>query len=192
MFAKKGVKTVLPLSGKNVLVLGGGKFGTNALRYLKQNGTRVLVVDIDPECVAGHEADVLATDSGALFCLRNGESALVVADAIEVLGNMLDLGSVPDLVFTAIPGNVVAKLAVLILGKRGFEVKAYSNGVPEVLDNVPKSLVSFVDKDAGFVVASYMLPDERCRENCLPPHGVCAVTGRPKLAPMNLVLEFGV
>jgi hypothetical protein len=183
---------MLPLNGKNVLVLGGGKFGTNALRYMKQNHSRVLVVDTNPECLASREVDVLVDGFVGVFgSLHDGESGLLVADAIEALGEMLN-STVPDLVFTAVPGNVVARLVVYRLTKLGFEVKPFTRGISGALKNIPQSLVSFVDQSAGVIVASYMLPEGRCRENCIPPRSVCAVTGRPKLAPMNRVLEFGV
>ena len=39
------------ISGKLAFVMGGGKFGTNALKYLKNNDAKVLVVDLDSNCV---------------------------------------------------------------------------------------------------------------------------------------------
>ncbi|MCW4035167.1 MAG: hypothetical protein NWF03_07365, partial [Candidatus Bathyarchaeota archaeon] len=90
------------------------------------------------------------------------------------------------------PGNAVAKLVVGWFAKRGFAAEAYGEAVAGVLDNLPKSLVSFVDEKQAVVVVSYMPAGSRCRDNCLPPKGVCASTGRPKLAPMNRLLEFSV
>ncbi len=37
-----------------------------------------------------------------------------------------------------------------------------------------------------------MPADKRCRENCVPPKTVCTRTGRPKLAPMDKILNFGI
>ena len=64
--------------------------------------------------------------------------------------------------------------------------------VPKVLENIPKSLVSFVDENSGVIVVSYMPSNKRCRENCVPPKGICASTGRPKLTSMAKLLKFSV
>ena len=179
------------LEGKHVFVMGGGKFGTNAVRYLKAQLAKVLVVDINPDCLAREEVDIVIDDLKVLPCMIEGRAALYVDDAVDVL-EMLLSGKAPSLVVTAIPGNAVAKLVVGWFTKRGFAVEAYGEAAAGVLENLPKSLVSFVDKKQGIIVVSYMPAGSRCRDNCLPPKGVCASTGRPKLAPMNKLLELSV
>ena len=61
-----------------------------------------------------------------------------------------------------------------------------------MLENIPKSLVSFVDEDSAVIVVSYMPSNMRCRDDCMPPKDFCAVTGRPKLASMDKLLAFSV
>ena len=50
------------LKGKLVFVMGGGKFGTSALKYLKAKRSKVLVADVNPDCMAKSEITVQAAD----------------------------------------------------------------------------------------------------------------------------------
>ena len=50
------------LKGKLVFVMGGGNFGTRALRYLKAKRSKVLVADVNPDCMAKSEVNVQAAD----------------------------------------------------------------------------------------------------------------------------------
>jgi len=177
--------------GKLVFVMGGGKFGTNALRYLKDKGAKVLVVDVNPDCTAKSEMDFQAAEMGVSDSLADGQTAFLVGDAVDLLVALLET-KVPDLVVTAIPGNAVAKVVEVWLLKRGIKLEPYLKVIPRVLENIPKSLVSFVDEVSGVIVVSYMPSNMRCRENCMPPNGFCASTGRPKLASMDKLLEFSV
>jgi hypothetical protein len=177
--------------GKLVFVMGGGKFGTNALIYLKDNGAKVLVVDLNPDCEASSEADVLGADLGVSDSLGDGQAVFLVGDAVELLVVLLE-NTVPDMVVTAIPGNSVAKVVEVWLAKRGVKLEPYLEVIPKVLENIPESLVSFIDYVCGVIVVSYMPSDMMCRENCVPPKNVCASTGRPKLASIDRLLEFSV
>lgn len=178
------------LQGKLVFVMGGGKFGTNALRYLKSKGSKVLVVDIDPNCKATPEADIQADSLDAWNSLKNGQPAFLVGDAHKLLLDLLKT-SIPDFVVTAIPGNTIAKVVGHWATKNGFKCAPYLKGVPEVLANLPKSLV-FVKENTAFIAASYMYPDKSCKTNCPAPKNVCALTGRPKPASMESLLKFAV
>ena len=46
------------LKGNLVFVMGGGNFGTRALRYLKAKRSKVLVADVNPDCMAKSEVNV--------------------------------------------------------------------------------------------------------------------------------------
>jgi len=184
-------RNCVSLKGKLVFVMGGGKFGTRALRYLKAKGAKVLVVDVNTNCTASSEVDVQATGVSFLDSLADEQTAFLVGDAVSLLLGLMET-KIPDLVVTAIPSNAVAKVVEGWLAKRGYKLEPYLKVVPKVLENIPKSLVSVVDEDSGVIVVSYMPSHMRCRENCVPPKDVCASTGRPKLASMDKLLEFGV
>jgi len=179
------------LKGKLVFVMGGGNFGTNALRYLKAKRSKVLVADVNPDCMAKSKVTVQAADLDVADSLVDGHAAFLVGDAVEFLLNLLET-KVPDLVVTAIPGNTVAKVVVGWLAKRGYKLEPYRTAIPRVLENIPKSLVSFVDEDSAVIVVSYMPSHMRCRDNCMPPKDFCASTGRPKLTSMDKLLRFSV
>jgi len=179
------------LKGKLVFVMGGGKFGIRALRYLKAKGAKVLVADVNSNCIASSEVDVQAAGFSVLDSLADGQAAFLVGDAVDLLLGLMET-KVPDLVVTAIPSNAVAKVVEGWIAKRGIKLEVHRKGIPKVLENIPKSLVSVVDEYSGVIVVSYMPSHMRCRENCMPPKDVCASTGRPKLASMDKLLEFAV
>jgi len=179
------------LKGKLAFVMGGGKFGTNALKYLKAKCCEVLVADVNPDCTAKSEVTVQAAALDVTDSLADGQAAFIVGDAVELLLALLET-KVPDLVVTAIPGNAVAKVVESWLSKLGCKLEPYRTVIPRILENIPKSLVSFVDENSAVIVVSYMPPHMRCRENCMPPKDVCASTGRPKLASMDKLLRFSI
>jgi hypothetical protein len=195
MMVKKELKIMsqncMMLKGKLVFVMGGGNFGTKALKYLKAEDAKVLVADLNPDCMAKSEVDVQTADLDVADSLVDGQTAFLVGDAVELLLALLGT-KVPDLVVTAIPGNAAAKVVAGWLSKRGYKLEPYRKVIPRVLENIPKSLVSFVDEDSAVIVVSYMPSHMRCRENCVPPKDFCALTGRPKLASMDKLLEFSV
>ncbi len=179
------------VKGKLVFIMGGGKFGTYAVRYLKSKGAKVVVVDINPDCQARSEADVLSADLGVLDSIGERQATFIVGDAVDLIITLLE-NKVPDMVVTAIPGNAIAKVVEAYLMKRGVKLEPYLEVIPKVLENIPESLVSLVDHVCGIIIVSYMPSNIKCRENCTPPENVCALTGRPKIGPMIKLLEFSI
>ncbi|MEJ2271551.1 MAG: hypothetical protein P8X91_03505 [Candidatus Bathyarchaeota archaeon] len=179
------------IRGKLAFVMGGGKFGTNALNYLTNEGAKVLVVDIDSNCKAISNVDILGTDLNIFDTLKPGQSTFLKGDAGELLAFLLDI-TIPEIIVTAISGNAIARVIKSWLAKRKMELKPYSGIVQKVLQNIPSSLVLFFDEKSGIIVTSYMPSNMRCKENCMPPKNFCALTGRPKFASMNRILEFSL
>ena len=179
------------LKEKLVFVMGGGKFGTNALRYLTERGAKILVTDLNPECLAHSEVDFVSDQVDVIDSLVAGQSALVIGDSVELLLIVLK-HHVLDLLVTAIQGNAIAKVLEVYVTKHGKKFEPYTSAVSEVLKSIPESLVSFADNDSATIVVSYMPANLRCRENCIPPKGFCPVTGRLKQATMDKRLKFSV
>ena len=176
---------------KFAYVMGGGKFGTEALKYLKANGAKVLVADLNPMCKAKTEVDIETDTVKVRGSLKQGQAALLVGDAVEHLLDILEV-DVPDWVVTAIPSNAVAKVVATWLYKVGYKPEPYQNIIKEVLKNIPESLVSSVNKENAVIVVSYMPPNMQCRDNCMPTKDFCASTGRHKLASMDKLLDFSI
>lgn len=179
------------MKGKLAFVMGGGKFGTNAVKYLKDKGVRVLVVDLKPDCLVKSEQVIQAESLDICDVLVDGQAAFFVGEAVNVLLALLK-NTVPDLVVTAIPGNAVGKVVKNWLAEHDIKFQPYRKVVPQVLDNIPKSMLLFVDKKTGVIVVSYMPANLKCREKCMPPKDVCALTGRPKIATIDQILGFSV
>jgi hypothetical protein len=179
------------LRGKFIFIMGGGKFGKKALRYFKSKGAKVLVVDIDPNCKAKSEVDIRAEKLDVYDDLVDGQTAILEGDAFNIILTLLET-KVPDLVVTAIPGNCLAKIVDLWFKKKNIKIEPDQNAISKALDNLPKNLITFVNNDSGIIVISYMFSNMQCRDNCLPPKKICALTGRPKIVPINEFLDFCV
>jgi hypothetical protein len=179
------------IQGKTVFIMGGGKFGTNAINYLKNNGAKVLISDLNPDCLAKSQADIKTEKPDIFGSLMNGQTAFIQGNAIDHLIELLD-HKIPHLIVTAIPGNAVAKIVESWLSKQNIKLESNKELLSKILENIPSSLVSVSDPETGVIVVSYMPANKRCRENCIPPKTVCATTGRPKLASMGKILSFGI
>ena len=172
-------------------VVGGGRFGTRAVEHLKAENARVLVVDVNPHCKARSRVDLITRDLSTVDSLAEGQAALIVGEGIDQLIRFLK-SKIPYVIVPAIPCHVAAKVVYNWLSMRGYKLTAYKEGTPVVADNLPKSLICCVDQAHAVIVASYMLPNRRCKENCLPPKDFCSATRRPKPAPMYELLKFSV
>ena len=143
-FAKREPVTMysdFKVKDKFVYVMGGGKFGTKALRYLRNEGAKVLVADMNPKCIARTEIDTDTTTIEVKDSLKNGEAALLVGDAIDYLLDILET-DVPDWIVTAIPCNAIAKIVESWFSKVGYKLEPYQEIIREVVKNIPESLVS--------------------------------------------------
>lgn len=100
--------------------------------------------------------------------------------------------TIPNLVVPAIPGHFAAFVVYNQLKNSGFNVAPYRKGINQVVNNLPKDLISPVDRECAVLIASYMPAGGRCDENCSSPPDFCSVTRRPKPYPMFKLLEFSV
>ena len=176
---------------KLVFIMGGGKFGTKALIFLKTMEAKVLVADVNPNCIAISSIDIQADGMDILESLKGSQAAFLIGKAEDLLLDLLEK-RVPDLIVTAIPGNAITKIVRSWFAKSGINLKPYRQVIPKVLENIPKSLLAFRNEASGKIIVSYMNSNIQCRENCMPPKDVCALTGKPRLVPMFRLLEFSV
>ncbi len=159
----------MDLRGKRVLVVGGGRFGERAVRYAREHGARVTLVDRDPACPARALVDAAA------FWPR---------DALAAFDDVLRLG--PDWVVPTLPRHLVADWLRVRFG-----LGPHPQGVDYVSDRLAPALICRAEPAAGMVVASFMA-DGQCPPTCLPPDGHCRLTGQPRPAPLYRLLEFAV
>lgn len=156
---------------RTVLILGGGKYGTIALKRLKGRSERIVVVDIDPDCQAGRYTE--RTISGNE---KPGKGlSLVLSDGASFLSRMIDLGDVPDFVVLTVPKNVMAALFISWTESLGMEVAFEPDWMLKVAEGFPEKYVVAKDRTFGVLVASYAR-DHVCLDGCMQPE-VCPVTG---------------
>ncbi|MCX8181884.1 MAG: hypothetical protein N3D12_02070 [Candidatus Methanomethyliaceae archaeon] len=164
------------------LVLGGGKFGSIALKAMMDKSRRVIVVDKDPNCHASRALRMVCSDPS-----KCGVSArLVVDDAVAYTINIIMGGNVPDIIVPAIPGNSMAMLFSRWLSKLGFLVEPDFEMLKSASVEIPKKIILINNKNAATLVLSYA-KDFICSPWCEEPE-VCPVTNERILDPVHSIL----
>ena len=161
----------MELKNKTVLIFGGGKYGTKALKFAKKrNARRVIVVDNSSYCLA---RKFLSADE---FLLMRKSGILNLIMEIE-----------PDFIIPAMPGHTAGRLF-----RETFNLKPFLEGLPMVVKCLPQSLISRRDKATSTLVLSYMPKEKTCIENCIPPDGYCRLTKEPRPAPICALLNYAI
>ncbi|MEN3034775.1 MAG: hypothetical protein ABC596_09615 [Candidatus Methanosuratincola petrocarbonis] len=156
---------------RTVLILGGGKYGTIALKRLQGKSGRIIVVDIDPNCQASKYAERIISGNE-----EPGKGpSLVLSDGASFLSRLIDRGEVPDFVVLTIPKNVMAALFISWAESLGMKVNFDIDWMLEVSDKFPEKWIVVKDQIFGVLVASYAR-NHTCVEGCMQPV-VCPVTG---------------
>ncbi|MEJ5292846.1 MAG: hypothetical protein WHS82_04530 [Candidatus Methanosuratincola sp.] len=163
---------------RTVLILGGGKYGTIALKRLQKKSERIVVVDVDPECQAGRHAERIL--SGSERPQRG--SSLVLSDGASFLSRLIDQGDVPDFVVLTIPKNVMAALFISWAESLGMGVLFDPDWMLKAAASFPEKYIVAKDRTFGVLVASYAR-DHTCLDGCMQPE-VCPVTGERREKPM--------
>ncbi|HEX59077.1 MAG TPA: hypothetical protein ENF26_02885 [Methanomicrobia archaeon] len=178
--------------GDIIVCVGGGTFGTRAVRLAKSKGARVLVLDIDENCEAVKQrlCSSLYKDFAHCRLPESGDAALIVGDAAGTLLRILD-ALTPSVVVPAVQGHFFGRFVRAWLERRGIKVRAASERLKDVLCGIPERLVLLCDEHNAVIVTSYMPADKVCKEGCRQPE-ICPVTGLRKPAPMFRLLEFAL
>lgn len=154
-----------------ILILGGGKYGTIALKRLKGRSERIIVVDIDPNCQASNLVERIFYGDG----VPSRGSSLVLSNGASVLSHLIDRGEVPDFVVLTIPKNVMAALFILWVESLGRGVVFDPNWMLNVAGGFPEKYIVAKDQTFGVLVASYAR-DHVCLDGCIQPE-VCPISG---------------
>lgn len=156
------------------IVFGGGKYGSEAVDFLLENGRSFVVLDVDENCVARKKFGLPEYDGTERNSfLKGGIKELL--DLIEKLS--------PEFIFPTAPIHLAG---ALVMNKYG--LKTWNEGVDFILSGLPSRLV--VSSGRGSVVVSYNR-DEQCLPNCSAPD-VCPVTKIKKPAPMYEMVGFAM
>lgn len=173
-----------------IYVAGGGRFGSKALESLTSLG-KVILVDINSDCIACKKVDCVANDLQDLIDVVESSrcrSTLLVSDASHILAKLMIKGFTPDIVIPTIPIHLAGEVTRLFLLYKGIDVKPYS-GIVTVLERLRSfNVETRVDEEKGVVIASYMPFNTRCLERCSEPP-ICPVTGKLKPYPLYQLME---
>ncbi|MGQ9759284.1 MAG: hypothetical protein ACUVQ5_01750 [Candidatus Methanomethylicaceae archaeon] len=168
---------------ENVLILGGGKYGTIALKVLSKESKKIIVVDKDPSCRAGKFLRLSCSDPSR--CDMNFR--LIVDDALRYMFMLMKRGDPPNLIVPTVPGNVMARLFSAWLSDLGLRVETDQTMVNKALAELPRETIIKADPSTGTVVASYAR-DFRCLLRCKEPE-ICPVTGKRNPESMYTILS---
>jgi hypothetical protein len=156
------------------IVVGGGKYGSAAVEYLRRNKRGFVLVDRDPNCHAVKKyklkpAGHIETE-GEQF--REGGIPRVL-ELIEQLK--------PKYVFPTAPIHIAAELV-----KCKFKLAPWEDVIDCILANLPASVVLNVGR--GNLIVSYNR-DKDCLEKCEAPE-VCPSTQKRKPCAMDKLMKF--
>ena len=146
------------------IIAGGGKYGCEAVEYLRSKKDGFVLVDKDPGCLAIKK---YALKTGLNFD-RNSE-CFIQGDMSTVLSLIQELDL--DYLFPTAPIHIVAELA-----KLKFKLKPWPEAINIVLSRIPPSII--LKSGRGQLIVSYNR-DENCIDKCGVPT-ICPSTKRKK------------
>ncbi len=156
------------------IIVGGGKYGSAAVEYLRINRRGFVLVDKDSKCLAVRQYRLISANQigteGEHF--REGGIAKVL-ELIEQLK--------PEYVFPTAPIHIAAELA-----KSRFKLAPWDEIIDCILANLPASVVMNVGR--GKLIVSYNR-DKNCQEKCDAPE-VCPSTHKRKPCTMDTLIKF--
>ena len=159
------------------LIIGGGKYGSEAIKYLLKYSEPFVVIDESDECYALKNFElekvekVEEIDLAKNYFLKGG-----IREALELIEKFK-----PKYIFATAPIHVLAALV-----KEKYNLKEWSDGINSVLTGVPLKLIISIGE--GTVVVSYNR-DKACKPKCEAPD-ICPVTKLKKPCPMYELLRF--
>ena len=107
-----------------VLVAGGGHFGTEAIKSLKESSSRVILVDSLLDCKASGFANekVNGADIDKALRVKSDNVIFFVCDAMEFLTDFINKAT-PDFIVPAIYGHLAGEVVKRWLEEEGYKIK---------------------------------------------------------------------
>ena len=159
------------------IIVGGGKYGVEAAKYLRRNLKSYVVVDPDTNCATVRELNLEIADG--VEDIR-GEGEYFLGKGIEVLPKLV-LKLSPQYVFPTAPVHVLAEALRIEYG-----MEPWSEIVDCIASGLPFRVI--VSAGRGSIVVSYNR-DQECLEKC-PAPDICPVTKIRKPCPMYELVKF--
>lgn len=160
------------------VVVGGGKYGVEAAKYLRERSRSFVILDTNPECVAVKELNLQIADKVDDVDMDGGEYFLK-GGAEDLFDLVLYLRS--EYIFPTAPIHVAAEAV-----KVKFKMEPWNDVVDCIMSGLPFKVI--VSAGMGSVVVSYNR-DNNCLDKCLAPD-ICPVTKIKKPCPMYDLIKF--
>jgi hypothetical protein len=156
------------------IIVGGGKYGCMAVKYLRKNRRGFVLVDIDPNCLAVRRFRLKPSaqiGTAGEYFTHGG-----IAQVLELIERLK-----PEYVFPTAPIHIAAELA-----QSKFKLAPWNEAINYILANLPPSVI--LQAGRGNLIVSYNR-DKDCIEKCEAPE-VCPVTRKRKPCTMDRLMEF--
>jgi hypothetical protein len=156
------------------LVVGGGKYGCDAISYLRLKHKGFVLIDSDLACLAaerfGLKPSSKFNSEGEYFAVGGLSKVLELMESLK-----------PEYVFPTVPSHLAADMANL-----KFKLKPQNDALRGILPNLPKAVVLRVGK--GNLILSFNR-DHSCRDYCPAPE-VCPSSGIKRPCTMAQLMRF--
>jgi hypothetical protein len=156
------------------IIVGGGKYGSAAVEYLREKKRGFVLVDKDPNCLAVKQFGLKTSEhidkNGEYFIHGGLPKVLELIDDVK-----------PEYVFPTAPVHIAADLA-----KIKFELAPWTDAINSILPKLPEVVILLAGK--GKLVVSFNR-DSDCIEKCAMPE-VCPSSGIKKPCTMTKLMRF--
>jgi hypothetical protein len=156
------------------IIVGGGKYGCEAVKYLRKKGRGFVLVDVNPNCLA-------AERFGLKTCAQIGtEGECFIHGGIAKVAELIAKLK-PEYVFPTAPVHIAADLA-----KIKFKLIPWNEAINAILPKLPEVLVLQARK--GKLVVSFNR-GHKCVDKCTMPK-VCPSSLIKKPCTMTELIQF--
>ncbi len=156
------------------LIVGGGKYGCYAIKYLRQKKKGFVVVDTNPNCLAVRKFSLKT------FEHPTSEEESFVNGGLPKVLELIDEMK-PEYVFPTAPVHIAADLA-----KIKFDLVPWSDAITALLPKLPEAVVLHAGSER--LVVSFNKGHD-CLDKCSMPE-VCPSSGIKKPCTMTKLMHF--
>ncbi len=157
------------------IIIGGGKYGCNAIEHLRQKNRGFIVTDIDANCLAVQRFRLTTLQEKVV---SNGEF-FVHGDLSKAL-QLIDQHK-PDYIFPTAPTHIAADMAEI-----KFKLEPCREAKDSILARLPQSVVLYARN--GKIIVSYNR-DHECLEHCSMPE-TCPTSKTTKPCTMTKLMRY--
>ncbi|NHI94332.1 MAG: hypothetical protein EAX96_17705 [Candidatus Lokiarchaeota archaeon] len=173
---------------RKILIVGGGKVGSHALQYCRDNNFAAIVVDENIDCYVRPEVDFIENNDifKVIRDIEKGESALVIINLKELI-NIIDT-FVFDYIIPAIPVHLLGKLTIDFFLNKNIKIKPSMDLIQKIQPNLDPTIICSNNDEEGIIVASYMPAGIKCAPNCIE-NIICPITKIEKPKPLFEIFQ---